>query len=198
MTRTYNLKRRAEQQAETRLRIVEAAIDLHASVGPARTSFSMVAERAGVQRHTLYAHFPDERSLSLACSGLSMERHPPPLADELRSIADRWERLHVGLVKMYNWYGRNADLLACVLRDAEIHDVTREIVDLRMGEGMRAYHAVLGAGLGSRQRALLSLALSFQTWRNLVRESGLSSDEAACTMCCAVIQASPHAPHDEQ
>src|SRR4051812_46680684 len=146
MARSYTLKRRAEQQAETRQRIVEAAIDLHASVGPARTSFSMVAERAGVQRHTLYAHFPDERSLSLACSGLSMERDPPPVADELGSIIDRRERLQVGLFKLYNWYGRNADLLACVLRDAEIHDLTREIVDLRMGEGMRAYNAVLGAG----------------------------------------------------
>ena len=71
MTRTYTLKRRAEQQAETRRRIVEAAVDLHSSVGPALTTFSMVAERAGVQRHTLYAHFPDERSLFLACSGLA-------------------------------------------------------------------------------------------------------------------------------
>ena len=70
MTRTYTLKRRAEQQAETRQRIVEAAVDLHGSVGPAATTFSMIAERAGVQRHTLYAHFPDERSLYLACSGL--------------------------------------------------------------------------------------------------------------------------------
>ena len=78
MARTYTLKRRAEQQAETRQRIVEAAVDLHGSVGPAQTTFSMVAERAGVQRHTLYAHFPDERSLFLACSGLALERDPLP------------------------------------------------------------------------------------------------------------------------
>ena len=71
-------KRRAEQQAETRQRIVEAAVDLHGSVGPALTTISMVAERAGVQRHTFYAHFPDERSLFLACSGLAMERDPLP------------------------------------------------------------------------------------------------------------------------
>ncbi len=70
MTRTYTLKRRAEQQAETRRRIVEAAVELHGSIGPALTTVSMVAERAGVQRHTFYAHFPDERSLHLACSGL--------------------------------------------------------------------------------------------------------------------------------
>ena len=70
MARKYTLKKRADQQAQTRQRIVEAAVDLHGSVGPAATTISMVAERAGVQRHTLYAHFPDERSLFLACSGL--------------------------------------------------------------------------------------------------------------------------------
>lgn len=48
MARTYTLKRRAEGQADTRRRIVEAAIDLHGTVGPARTTVSMIAERAGV------------------------------------------------------------------------------------------------------------------------------------------------------
>ncbi len=74
MSRTYTLKRRAEKQAETRRRFVEAAVELHSSIGPALTTLSMVAERARVQRHTLYAHFPDERSLLLACSGLTAER----------------------------------------------------------------------------------------------------------------------------
>jgi AcrR family transcriptional regulator len=76
VTRTYTLKRRAEQQAETRQRIVEAAVELHSSIGPAATTVSMVAERAGVQRHTYYAHFPDERSLAMACSGLALARDP--------------------------------------------------------------------------------------------------------------------------
>src|SRR6185312_15066735 len=103
MTRTYTLKRRAEQQAETRQRIVEAAVDLHSSVGPALTTISMIAERAGVQRHTVYAHFPDDRSLYLACSGLTQERDPPPDAAAWRSIADRHERLRTGLAAIYEW-----------------------------------------------------------------------------------------------
>src|SRR3954470_9241921 len=116
MARTYTLKRRAEQQAETRRRIVEAAIDLHGSVGPALTTVSMVAERAGVQRHTLYAHFPDERSLFKACSGLAYERDPPPEAAAWRDIADLGERLRIGLGAVFDWYDRNARLMACVLR----------------------------------------------------------------------------------
>src|SRR5687767_4069952 len=115
MTRTYTLKRRAEQQAATRQRIVEAAVDLHGSVGPARTTISMIAERAGVQRHTFYAHFLDERSLHLACSRLALERDPLPEAGSWQSIEDRHERLRVGLFAVYGWYERNAELAACVL-----------------------------------------------------------------------------------
>ena len=186
MTRTYTLKRRAEQQAETRLRIVEAAVDLHGSVGPALTTISMVAERAGVQRHTLYAHFPDERSLFLACSGLSFERDPLPDAETGRAIKERRERLHVGLGAVYGWFGRNAELAACVLRDAEYHALTREMVVLRLEPHMRAYREVLGTALTGKQRAVLHLALSFFTWRTLVHESALKPNAAVDAMVQAV------------
>lgn len=191
MARTYTLKRRAEQQAETRLRIVQAAVDLHGSVGPALTSLSMVAERAGVQRHTLYAHFPDERSLFLACSGLTFERDPLPDAEEWRAIPDRRERLRTGLRAIYGWYDRNADLAACVLRDGEYHALTRETIQLRFGPYMAAYREVLGEKLGTQKRALLQLALSFFTWRTLVREGGLKQAAAVEAMVQAI-----HGHHD--
>ncbi len=186
MARTYALKRRAEQQAETRRRIVEAAVDLHGSVGPAQTTFSMIAARAGVQRHTLYAHFPDERSIHLACSGLAMERDPLPNAGSWRAIADRRERLGTGLAAIYGWYERNAALAACVLRDAEVHALTREMIEMRMGPTIGAWHEALGAGLGAKQRPLLGLALSFFTWRTLVGEGGLKTAAAAQVMAQAI------------
>ena len=186
MTRTYTLKRRAEQQAQTRQRIVEAAIDLHSSVGPARTTFSMVAERAGVQRHTLYAHFPDEWSLSLACSGLALERDPLPDAEAWRGIKDPRTRLRAGLQAIYAWYDRNADLAGCVLRDAESHSLTKEIAELRFGPHFASYHDVLGAKLNPKQRAMLNLALNFHTWRTLVRDSGLKTAGAVKTMVQAI------------
>jgi AcrR family transcriptional regulator len=189
VTRTYTLRRRAEQQAQTRLRIVEAAVALHGSVGPALTTLSMVAERAGVQRHTLYAHFPDERSLYLACSGLSLERDPLPDAAPWRAIADRGERLRAGLLAVYGWYERNHALAACVLRDAEHHQLTREIVEQRLGPPMAAWQEVLGTRLGARQRAVLKLALSFFTWRTLVRESGLKPAAAVDTLVRAIVDA---------
>ena len=186
MSRTYTLKKRAEQQAETRRRIVEAAVDLHSSVGPALTTFSMVAERAGVQRHTLYAHFPDERSLSLACSGLVGERDPLPDAADWRAIADRSERLRAGLSAVYGWYERHAALMACVMRDAEHHTLTREIVELRFGPTVKAWHEVLGAKLSAKQQAMLHLALSFFTWRTLVQDGGLKSSAAVDAMAGAI------------
>jgi AcrR family transcriptional regulator len=189
MPRTYTLKRRAEQQAQTRQRIVEAAVDLHGSVGPAATTISMVAERAGVQRHTLYAHFPDERSLLLACSGHTNERDPPPDAAPWRTIADPRERLRVGLTALYGWYQRNAELAACVLRDAEQSALVREIVGLRLAPQMHACAEVLGAKLNAKQRAMLPLALSFYTWRTLVREGGLEQRAAIDAMVQAVVGA---------
>ena len=186
MARTYTLTRRAEQQAETRRRIVEAAVELHGSIGPALTSISMVAERAGVQRHTLYAHFPDERSLQLACSGLVFDRDPLPDVEPWRTVEDRSERLRVGLRAIYDWYERNADLSACVLRDAEHHALTRATVELRFGPAMAGYRELLGAKLNAKQRALLPLALSFFTWRTLVRENGLKNGAAVAAMVQAI------------
>ncbi len=162
---------------------------MHSTVGPALTTVSMVAERAGVQRHTFYAHFPDEWSLHLACSGLVMERDPLPSAEPWRAIKDRRERLAIGLRSLYDWYERNAQLAACVLRDADYHEVTRKVTEMRFGPYMAAYNDVLGAGLAAKQRATLRLALSFFTWRTLVRESGLRQSAAVEAMVQAIATA---------
>jgi AcrR family transcriptional regulator len=186
MKRNYTLKRRAEKQAETRQRIVEAAVELHGSVGPALTTFSMIAERAGVQRNTLYAHFPDERSMLLACSGLAMERDPLPAAEDWRDIKDRRDRLGVGLRAIYDWFERNEQLAGCILRDAEFHSLTRDITEMRMGPYLTAYREILGAGLSAKQKAVLVLALSFFTWRTLVRDGGLRQRGAVDAMVHAI------------
>jgi AcrR family transcriptional regulator len=186
MGRTYTLKKRAEQQAETRRRIVEATVELHSTLGPAATTFSMIAERAGVQRHTLYAHFPDEYSLHMACSGLVHERDPLPKAEAWIGLADCSERLTAALSAIYAWYERNASLMSCVMRDVEHHAPTQEIVALRVAPVVAAWHEVLGAKLHPKQRAMLHLALSFFTWRTLVRDGGLTRDAAVRVMVQAI------------
>lgn len=186
MARKYTLKRRAESLAETRRRIVEAAVDLHGTLGPANTTVSMIAERAGVQRHTFYAHFPDERAMLMACSGHVMERDPLPDPEPWRALKTPKQRLSIALGAIYDWYARNEGVIACSLRDAEHHALVREITTLRMGPSIAAYHEVLGEGLKPAQRAMLALALSFHTWRTLARETGLTQADAVAAMVRAV------------
>ena len=191
MARPYTLKRRAEAQAETRQRIVDAAVALHGELGPAMTSLSAVAERAGVQRNTLYAHFPDERSLLMACSAASLERDPLPDADEWRRLRRGEERIRVGLAALYGWYARNARLAGCVLRDAGIHPLVREVAELRYGAPMAAVEGLLGEGLKPTQRAVLRMALGYAAWQSLVQESGLAPDQAVDAMARAVFASQP-------
>lgn len=190
MTRTYTLKKRAEQQAETRQRIVEAAFELHSTVGPSETTLSMIAEKAGVQRHTLYAHFPDERSIFQACSGLAHQRDPSPTADAWRGIAGRTERLTAALTDIYAWYERNAQLLSNVMRDVDRHPQVQEIQKTRVAPIRKGWNELLGEGLNADQRVMLQVALSFFTWRTMVKQSGVKQAAAVKLMVQAVERAS--------
>jgi AcrR family transcriptional regulator len=186
MSRKYELKARAERQRETRQRIVEAAVQLHRTKGPARTSFSDVARLAGVQRHTLYRHFPDERELLLACSGHFGELHPPPDVSAWDSIADPAERLRRGLGELYEWFEATEDMMASILRDAEVDPLIREIVQMRRAGPAARIREVLARGIrGKRRLAALELALDFNAWRRLAA-AGLPPAEAAETMVAAV------------
>ena len=182
--RVYRLGKRAEQQAETRRRIVEAAVDLHSTIGPAHTTVAQIAERAGVQRHTYYAHFPKEWDLLLACSGLALERDPLPDAEQLRSLRPGPARIAEGLERFYAWYSRNQEQAACVLRDAELHEPTRRIVELRMAPAFAAAAEVMSEDLSPESRALLELALDFSSWKVLSRTR--RPTEAASLMSRAI------------
>jgi AcrR family transcriptional regulator len=186
--RRYRLGKRADKKQETRRRIVEAAVELHGTIGPARSSVAQIADRAGVQRHTFYAHFPTERDLLLACSGLTLDRDPLPDVAAWRATAPGRNRLALGLTELYCWYERNAGLAACVLRDADYHPLTREIVDMRIAPVLEAAAELLGEGLEPRCRPILDVALDFACWRSLSKT--LTPVEAARLMADAVTCAS--------
>jgi AcrR family transcriptional regulator len=195
MARKYELKKRAEKQEETRRRIVDAAIELHRTRGPARTTLSDVARRAGVQRHTLYRHFADERALGMACSGTYAEANPAPDPEPWLLVRDPEERLRAGLAEMYSFFARNEEMLGSVLRDAEVDPLTREFFQLRFA-AIERIRAILGDGIRGRRRlAALDLALDFHTWRRLVRQSGLPQREAVDLMVQAVFGRADHRRH---
>lgn len=187
--------RRAARVAHTRERIAWAAAELHTTIGPARTSISAVAERAGVQRHTVYAHFPDEGELFRACAGLWQSRNPFPDVGRWAGIPDPRERLRVALDEVYGYYERSGRELLAVFDGAEHVPVMAESVALRE-RAMAGAARVLARGRGARGRrrarllAVLEHALYAETWRSLCPRAGLGRDEAVALMAALADAAS--------
>jgi AcrR family transcriptional regulator len=169
--RPYRLKKRAESMAETHLRITEAAIALHGTVGPARTTLSAVAEQAGVERRTLYRHFPTEADLFAACSSHYFAANPWPDVDRWRAIKDPEKRLVRALDDLYAYYERTAPMLRNVLRDAELVEMARDaVVPLRRYLEDAADALLAGRPARGRRRLLgasVRHALAFSTWHSL-------------------------------
>jgi AcrR family transcriptional regulator len=187
VNRKYEQRRRAEQQDETRRRIVRAAVELHGLVGPARTTVSAVAERAGVQRNTLYRHFPDDRSLVLACSDLFTGENPLPEPSAWEEIGDPGRRLATALADLYDFWERHEQMVGNVLRDAETDELVARVAADTWGTALAGMGEVLVAGWPSERRtddlrAAVDLATSFRTWQSLARHSGLGSAAAARLM----------------
>jgi AcrR family transcriptional regulator len=183
MRRKYDMSWRAKRQEETRRRIVEATVELHESVGMTRTTISAIAEKAGVERLTVYRHFPDERALFSACSAHYMGANPPPDPASWTQITDPEERLRTALSEVYAYHSRTEPMMANFFRDAPVKPVLVEVGApyLQLFERMRY---VLATGWGAEDERLALLlaalghALDFQTWRSLVRQQGLGDEQA--------------------
>ena len=188
MTRTYELKRRAERQEETRRRIVEATVALHREVGPARTTISAIAERAGVERLTVYRHFPDEAALFAACGARFRELRPRPDPTTWTAIADPVARLRFALGDLYAYYRAEESMLANVARDAPLLPTLQALLDDAYVPYWARVREVLLAGwppppgTESGLTAALDLAVAFATWRTLTRQQGLDDARAADLM----------------
>jgi AcrR family transcriptional regulator len=183
--RTYRKTKRALSEAETRQRIVEATVELHETLGPAKTTIKAIADRAGVQRATVYNHFPDLEALFEACNAHHYERHPMPDPASWAFIASPLERFRVALRELYAWYEQTEPMLSSGIRDIDavppaareaffgyFRHVTRSLMRGRRERGRARV----------RTAAAVGLAISFVTWRSLVRDGSLTSEEAADLM----------------
>jgi AcrR family transcriptional regulator len=181
--RTYELKERARKQAETRQRIVEATAALHADVGPARTTVAEIARRAGVQRLTVYNHFPDERELFGACSAHFIMEVPPPDPGAWAEIADPAERLRTALAQLHAWYRDRRPMLSNIERDSPAMPALHEVVMAGRAPWLGALREVLATGWdvrGAKRRRLLAaigLATSFSAWERLADDESLSAKD---------------------
>jgi len=181
--RSYTLGKRAEAREETRRRIVEATMELHEELGPRATSISAIAERAGVQRLTVYRHFPDEAAILRACSTHWLSLNPPPDPGAWAGLADGERRSAAALAAFYGYYRRTQRMWTAVYRDlAEVAALQAPV-----GEFLRFLQSVgadLLRHLGDPVEARPALAatvhhgLAFQTWQSL-EQQGLSDEAKA-------------------
>jgi AcrR family transcriptional regulator len=186
--RPYRMTARAELQEATRRRIAESAAELHETLGPSRTSMSAIAEHAGVQRSTLYRHFPDERAMFQACTAHWMSQHPVPDIEAWTAVHDPGQRLRRALNELYAYYDGAEPMLVNILRDLETMEVVRQQF-VPFQQYIEAAHATLMRGRPLRGRRLHAVhaaighALAFATWRSLVREQQCTPAEAVEMMC---------------
>jgi len=178
--RKYELRKRALDKQRTHERIVAATVALHQEIGPKETTISAVAERAGVQRLTVYRHFPTERDLLEACSSRFIERHPPPDPATIKAFGPK-KRTRSVLRAFYEYYEETADMWTSVYRDRNQMASVAEVM-----EGFESHIAAVESDLRAawaprrsrRLRASISHALHFYTWQSLDTQ-GLDAREMA-------------------
>ncbi len=181
--RKYKMRKRAESQQATRARIVEALIELHEELGPRQTTVSAIAERAGVQRLTVYRHFPDEAELFQACSSRWRELNPPPDPGTWAHQHDGLERCRTALRALYAYYRGTAGMWAALLRDETsvpaLQGPMRDFRGYLTGIAEDLVQALLPpAEHHLPTAATTSHVLQFETWASLSAQ-GLSDTEAA-------------------
>lgn len=182
--RAYRMTNRAASVDQTRERIVEAAVQLHGSVGPARTTVAAIAERAGVTRLTVYRHFPDADSLFAACTAHWAAQQELPDPGSWTLIGEPRQRLRAGLTDLYRFYSGAAPMLSRTTRDwDEIPDFVRQ----RTIQRNRLCAETLLAAWPRRQQtdrraALVGHAVAFTTWRSLCLDQQLTNPDAVAAM----------------
>lgn len=182
--RPYTLKRRAQRQEATRRRIVEAAVSLHEELGPLATTISAIAERAGVQRLTVYRHFPDEAQIFRACTSHWFANNPPPDPSGWAGRTDPAERTRSALQQLYAYYRRTRGMWSPVYRDLPKVPTLQKIMtgfddylDGVRADLLEVWKAGGGPPAGPAA-AVLGHAVQFSTWASLARE-GLSDPAMA-------------------
>lgn len=194
--RGYTMRARQESVERTQLRITEATVRLHEQVGPAATTVSAIAERAGVTRLTVYRHFPDNEALINACSAHWRARHPRPDPARWAAIRDPVQRLRAALLDTYQWAGPAAPMMTKIYRDLDA--MPTFVGDSLVGDE-QARVAILADGFpahgrsSARLRAAIAHALHFRTWQSLCDVGELHAEEAVEIMVAAVV-AAVHTP----
>ena len=185
--RTYKMNERAKSQEETRLRIVEATMHLHEEVGPRATTISAIAERAGVQRLTVYRHFADETAVFEACTSHWLELNPPPDPAAWEAIADPRARLEAALEAFYRYYSGTRRMWDASHRDvADVPALQGPMKEFAgyvaaVADGLAEAYGLAGDG-GDALRATIGHALAYPAFADLDPRVGDSGGKVALVL----------------
>jgi AcrR family transcriptional regulator len=176
--RKYEQTRRAQRQEDTRRRIVEAAMELHGTVGPLATTVSAVAERAGVERLTVYRHFPTTKELFHGCGTLFMETYPLPDLISETPPGDPTDRVRAVLGQLYAYFRQQREYFTVFLRDVEQIPDLQEFVGGNLGRALAQAGEWMVAGFGDVPEAalldaIIRQSMDFWGWRSWMQQ-GLS------------------------
>jgi AcrR family transcriptional regulator len=177
-TTRYSSSLRDEQAAETRQRILDAAIVQIADETAAGLTIPTVAHRAGVAVRTVYRYFPTKEDLLQAVGAEFDDRVG------FREFVDEIGGLEPQLRDLYARFSRNEAIVRAALDTRPGRELRNRIRRSRV-RGLKRTLAPLLEGLEPEERkqsvALVYLFFSAQTWRLLVDYSDMTSDEAAAT-----------------
>lgn len=152
---------------------------LHEELGPRNTSISAIAERAGVQRLTVYRHFPDESAVFQACTAHWLSLNPPPDPADWAQTSDPVDRFKSAVGAFYDYYSRTRKMWAGSYRDVgdvpALQAPMAEVAAFMRGIADDLVAAFGGEGDTDRLSPTVRHVLHFLTWSELEAQ-GLPDD----------------------
>ncbi len=178
MPRSYNLGRRAAPKADTRARIVGAALEIYRDRGLAGASNLAIARAADVAPATVRNHFPEPGDLARAVfEGVLEElRIPTPaIFDGAAGVAERVTRL---AEELSGFYERSEPWWRAYEREPDLIRAWSGGVDQYYADIERLMRAALGELSDDEQAVAVVASVIGPPTFFALRARGLSTDEA--------------------
>lgn len=182
------MKQRAEQEAETRRRIIEAAVDLHRQRGIVSSKPVEIAAGARVSLGTYYKHFPTLGGLVTACTALVRDLIPPPALSSIEELPpDTGVRIPVMVAGLFGYYEiRESFLYVGRTEEKFVPELGPAVKKQRETRDAFVRAALSPSGVDLQTSAVVSALVDFWSWRSLRREAGLAQEEAIRNVAEAV------------
>jgi len=184
MPRSYSNQTRAAQEAETRRRIVDATVALHAERGVHGTKPADIAARANVALTTYYKHFPSISDLVRACGARGRELIPPPDPATITALSpDAALRIPAMVRTLFGHYeAREPWLYTGRTEERFFPEIRFGMKHLREWRDAFVRGALAPARPSRETMAIATALVDFWAWRTLRREVGLTQEEVINTV----------------